>query len=211
MSIELKVVIVGSMATGKTSITQRFASGEFLETTQTTIGAAFINRQLIRNNYNISLQLWDTAGQERLRSILGLYYRKAHAVLLCYDVNEGCDDLPGWLNDIAQNCPPEILLTVAANKSDLLEQQYAGNLPAAQRVINDALQQAKEIVEYEGFEAEVFATSAKSGAGITEVFVHIVDRLLEKYQQELQTMNNNNNTNVVDIDNDQTQTKPGCC
>jgi Ras-related protein Rab-5C len=214
MSVELKIVLVGSSSVGKTTLTQRFATNEFLETTQTTIGAAFVSRQIVHRNFNINLQLWDTAGQERLRSILGLYYRKAHAVLLCYDLNEGPDDLPGWLQDIHNNCPQDILITIAATKSDIIEDQFKHNISEGQRVINDSIAQASEILQYEGFDdINVIPTSSRTGKGINEVFVDLIDKLLDKYQRDLESMNQQAVNTLIDISQSQQDNNGGngCC
>lgn len=38
------------------------------------------------DNYRIKIQLWDTAGQERFRSMAPMYYRKANAAFIVYDI-----------------------------------------------------------------------------------------------------------------------------
>lgn len=43
-------------------------------------------KSMLVDGERTSLQIWDTAGQERFRSIARSYFRKAHGVLLLYDV-----------------------------------------------------------------------------------------------------------------------------
>lgn len=43
-------------------------------------------KSMLVDGEKTSLQIWDTAGQERFRSIARSYFRKAHGVLLLYDV-----------------------------------------------------------------------------------------------------------------------------
>ena len=38
------------------------------------------------DNHRVKLQLWDTAGQERFRAMAPMYYRKANAAFLVYDI-----------------------------------------------------------------------------------------------------------------------------
>ena len=44
----------------------------------------FPNRNV--DNHRVKLQLWDTAGQERFRAMAPMYYRKANAAFLVYDI-----------------------------------------------------------------------------------------------------------------------------
>ncbi|KAI8504159.1 phagosome acidification [Branchiostoma belcheri] len=57
---DMKVVIMGDFAIGKTALLQRYISGAFQDTTS-TIGASFMLKQW--GPYNIAI--WDTAGNER--------------------------------------------------------------------------------------------------------------------------------------------------
>ena len=63
--IEVKVCIIGDTDVGKTSLSTRYCHGEFPENSTPTIGASFLQRRVILDNAEISLQIWDTAGQER--------------------------------------------------------------------------------------------------------------------------------------------------
>ena len=74
-----------------------------------TVGASLVNRNVTINNKTVKMQvlislcassntmslqlllmlkIWDTAGQERFRAMAPLYYRKANAAIILYDV---CD------------------------------------------------------------------------------------------------------------------------
>lgn len=61
---------------GKTSLSMRYCHGEFPENATPTIGASFLQRRVVVDGTEISLQIWDTAGQERFRSMapMVLYY-----------------------------------------------------------------------------------------------------------------------------------------
>ena len=39
------------------------------------------------NSEEIKLEIWDTAGQERFYAITPMYYRKAHAAIVVFDVS----------------------------------------------------------------------------------------------------------------------------
>jgi small GTP-binding protein len=74
LPIEVKVCIIGDTDVGKTSLSTRYCHGEFPENSTPTIGASFLQRRVMVDNTEISLQIWDTAGQERLISYLFMKY-----------------------------------------------------------------------------------------------------------------------------------------
>lgn len=45
-------------------------------------------RDVTHNNRKIKLQIWDTAGQERYRSLAHVYYSKAVAIIILYDITK---------------------------------------------------------------------------------------------------------------------------
>uniref|UniRef100_A0A8B9E488 Uncharacterized protein n=2 Tax=Anser TaxID=8842 RepID=A0A8B9E488_ANSCY len=67
-----------------------------------TLGVDFQIKQLLVDGEQTTLQIWDTAGQERYRSIAQSYFRKAHGVLLLYDISSQSSFLSirQWIEDI---------------------------------------------------------------------------------------------------------------
>uniref|UniRef100_A0A8V0X650 Uncharacterized protein n=1 Tax=Gallus gallus TaxID=9031 RepID=A0A8V0X650_CHICK len=59
-------------------------------------------KELLVDGEQTTLQIWDTAGQERYRSIARSYFRKAHGVLLLYDISSQSSFLSvrQWIEDI---------------------------------------------------------------------------------------------------------------
>ena len=69
----------------------------------------------------LKLQIWDTAGQEAFRSITKIFYRSADAVILSYSINQmkSFNNLSTWLNEVRDQCYPDVMLFMVGNKSDL--------------------------------------------------------------------------------------------
>ena len=84
--IEVKVCIIGDTDVGKTSLSTRYCHGEFPQNSTPTIGASFLQRRVMTDNIEVSVQIWDTAGQERFRSMAPMYYRGAKAAVIVFDV-----------------------------------------------------------------------------------------------------------------------------
>ena len=73
----LKVVVLGDMAVGKTSLMNRFVNNRFSHQYKSTLGADFLSKEVTVDDRTINLQIWDTAGQERFQSLGVAFYRGA--------------------------------------------------------------------------------------------------------------------------------------
>ncbi|PNS13752.1 GTP-binding protein ryh1 [Sphaceloma murrayae] len=132
MSLEAKVVVLGSQNVGKTSLVHRYVHSQFLPSNMTpsTVGASFLTARVHdpETDSTIRLQIWDTAGQERFRSISKLYYRGAHAAVLCYDITskKSFEEMGVWLRELkekgsAMNTSEDrTILHIVGTKSDIV-------------------------------------------------------------------------------------------
>ncbi|KAF2301292.1 hypothetical protein GH714_022459 [Hevea brasiliensis] len=80
--IQAKLVLLGDMGTGKTSLVLRFIKGQFFDNQEPTIGAAFFTQILSLAEATVKFDIWDTAGQERYHSLAPMYYRGAAAAII---------------------------------------------------------------------------------------------------------------------------------
>jgi Ras-related protein Rab-5C len=86
--IQVKLVLLGEAAVGKSSLVLRFVNNEFQENKEPTIGAAFLTQKCKVDDNIIKFEIWDTAGQERFHSLAPMYYRNAQAAIVAYDVTK---------------------------------------------------------------------------------------------------------------------------
>jgi len=120
---QLKVVIVGDGASGKTSIATRYAQSSFGKEYKQTLGVDFfLKRIVLPGDTHVALQVWDIGGQTLGGAMLNNYIYGAHAVLLVYDITnaQSFDNLEDWLAIIKKTCgqkPPALALV--GNKIDL--------------------------------------------------------------------------------------------
>ncbi|WAQ99609.1 VPS21-like protein [Mya arenaria] len=152
---KLKVVLIGDISVGKTSLALRFTSNTFRDGYQATIGATFISKTTVVDDDVICYQIWDTAGQERYKSLVPMYLRGAHIALVVYDVTdpESFANLGWWLECLKEH-GGVLRAAVVANKCDLVDE--VGDLSPVKLAQEHGLQ---------------FVTvSAKTGEHVEELF-----------------------------------------
>uniref|UniRef100_A0A8C2WW66 Ras-related protein Rab n=1 Tax=Cyclopterus lumpus TaxID=8103 RepID=A0A8C2WW66_CYCLU len=125
-----KVLVIGDLGVGKTSIIKRYVHQIFSQHYRATIGVDFALKVLQWNNDTvIRLQLWDIAGQERYGNMTRVYYREAVGALVVFDVTRAStfDAVLKWKDDLDSKVTlnhgrpvPAVLL---ANKCDQLAPQ----------------------------------------------------------------------------------------
>jgi small GTP-binding protein len=84
-SVGLKLVVLGSLSVGKTSVIQRYCSDVFPENQYPTTGAGFFSREVKIDGTLVNIELWDTAGEERFRSVTPKFMRGANGCVLVFD------------------------------------------------------------------------------------------------------------------------------
>ncbi|XP_048836876.1 ras-related protein Rab-38 [Brienomyrus brachyistius] len=81
-----KVLVIGDLGVGKTSIIKRYVQQSFSPNYRATIGVDFALKVLNWDTETIRLQLWDIAGQERFGNMTRVYYREATGAFIVFDV-----------------------------------------------------------------------------------------------------------------------------
>ncbi|RKP30934.1 ARF/SAR superfamily [Metschnikowia bicuspidata] len=114
---EMRILMVGLDAAGKTTILYKLKLGEIV-TTIPTIG---FNVETVEYK-NISFTVWDVGGQDKIRPLWRYYYQNTQGIIFVVDSNdrdrisEARDELQQMLNvdELKQ-----ALVLVFANKQDL--------------------------------------------------------------------------------------------
>jgi small GTP-binding protein len=161
----LKILTLGDASVGKTCIILRYAEDDFPKSTMPTIGIEYKTKQITIQNQQLRLQIWDTAGQERYHKILAsTFYRRANGIVLVYDLKnqESFNHVENWMKQIRQKADPGIEIVLVGNKLDLVEDKD--------------FTQGKELAG--SFGIPFFPVSAKSGAGVGEMFKTLTDMIV---------------------------------
>ena len=123
---QYKVILIGSIAVGKTALLRRYIKNEFNSDYQCTIKSEFQTKIVnINNQIQAKLTIWDTCGDEKFKAITRQYYRDAQGILLVYDVTNSSsfDNVQNWFNDIKDNAPSDTVVILVANKTDLIRER----------------------------------------------------------------------------------------
>ncbi|URD80967.1 Ras family [Musa troglodytarum] len=167
-NLTFKLVLLGDGRVGKTSLVLRYVNNVFSEKQEATVQAFYLKKHLVIEGVPVTLSIWDTAGQERFHALGPIYYRDADAALLVYDITDNDTFLRvrKWVKELQQMASKDIIMGIAANKSDLVRSKKYD------------IQEAESYAATIG--SKIFVTSAKSGTGVDEVFIDITTRLLQK-------------------------------
>lgn len=114
---EMRILMVGLDAAGKTTILYKLKLGEVV-TTIPTIG---FNVETVEYK-NISFTVWDVGGQDKIRPLWRHYYTHTHGLIFCVDSNdrERIEDAREELHRMLQEDElKDAILLVFANKQDL--------------------------------------------------------------------------------------------
>jgi len=168
-----KVIIVGDVFVGKTSILLRAVGTPFTETIP-TISEEAQTRIITRpGNKQIKLIFWDTVGQEKFKTISASYQRGSNACLIVYDITnrESFDSLTSWKTEINRYCAADIVVFLIGNKCDLSEESRTIPFTEGQKLA-------------ESWGCNFFETSAKTDKDIEEVVANLTDQLCVKFPAE---------------------------
>lgn len=160
-----KLVVLGTTGVGKTCLTMRFVKGLFDDEQLPTIGAAYMTKKLAVNSKQYIFEIWDTAGQERYEAITPLYYRSAEAAVIAFDLTSEASftKAKDWLKRLRRERPdPNMPIALAGNKNDEETKEVKQN-------------EIDEFVQENGL--QYFATSAKTGDNVENMFKWIAEKL----------------------------------
>ncbi|XP_022243808.1 ras-related protein Rab-32-like isoform X1 [Limulus polyphemus] len=182
-----KILVIGELGTGKTSIIKRYVHQFFSQHYRATIGVDFALKVLNWDtNTLIRLQLWDIAGQERFGNMTRVYYKEAVGAFIVFDVTRIAtfDAVMKWKYDLNNKVHlpdgSDVPCVLLANKCDMPKEGIV-NIPS----------QMEQFCQDNGF-IGWYLTSAKDNINIEDAVKCLVSNILSKQKTSVvESLNNN--------------------
>ena len=177
----IKIILLGSTCTGKTSIINRYYTNTFSDHLDRTYSANFIIKEITINDEKLIIHVWDTAGQEQFQAVNKIFIKRAKIVILVYDVTsqKSFDELFYWYHCVKTNLGDEIVIGLAGNKVDLINEENIKE--------EVTRKEAKELAEK--WDATFALLSAKCDKNGIDVFF---EKLIKKYVAKYKGLNMSN-------------------
>lgn len=154
-----KVVLIGSIGVGKTSLVRRFVHSRFEEEYLSTIGVKVDKMTITTADAEVELLIWDLAGEIFLNNLFEKYLSGASGVIGVYDVTRPStqDQLVETMGNLKLSKQYQNQIIIG-NKIDLIENEI-DNL------------ELKKTYTYD------YLTSAKTGKHVKDAFHHIANKI----------------------------------
>ena len=180
---ELKIILLGEVSTGKTSLINVYIKNVFNEKVEPTLNPSYLSKELKIEDKTYLLYLWDTAGQEQFRSMNKIFIKDSNIVIFIYDITrkKTFKELSFWI-EYVENCigKDSAIYGVLGNKLDLFDKEE--EIKELKEDYDFELVNSEEGKKFaESIGAEFLETSAKEKAPGFEKFIY---KLIDEYRSK---------------------------
>ena len=210
---DLKIIVIGTSGTGKTSFVNKWTKNIFSDTYKATIVSEFGFKIFEHEGKLYRIQLWDLAGQDKNAMITKIFAKDAHGCVVMSDATnlqtreetikwkKSVDEVSTFLDGGKLPC------LLVENKCDLLESEDTNGL--------DEFAKENEFIGS-------FRSSAKAGININESMEFLIKNIIKRMEDMTTQGNvvfNTNRASVVlnpNVHQEKSTTaakrkKDGCC
>ena len=85
---DLKIIVIGSSGTGKTSYVNKWTKNTFLEEYKATIVSEFGFKVFEHKGKLYRIQLWDIAGQDKNATVTKIFAKDSHGCIIVSDATK---------------------------------------------------------------------------------------------------------------------------
>ena len=193
---DIKIVVLGSSGTGKTSFCNLWINNTFSEEYKATVMSEFSFKMYNYKGNYYKVQVWDLAGQDKNIYTSKVFTKGAHGCLILYDTQDkkSFENTIKWKKTVDDNTtfidgtPLPIILV--QNKIDLVE---------AEALEGDE-EELKKFVDENKF-LTFTRTSFKNNQNVNEtmdfLLANIIDRLEDYHKKANIPIDNNKRTSIV--------------
>ena len=200
------IMTLGNSEVGKTSFILRFVENTFQPSYLSTVGIDYKDKIINIHDKEYKLIFYDTAGQEKYRSLAPNLIKKAHGIIIIYDIT----------NKASFDSIPEMMRIVNEEKGNDFPMILVGNKIDLEQAREIETEKGKLLAEENGI--EFFEVSSKEGINVQEAGLGIVNKILEKRKNDsiIDTYGSSRTSNLTykskysNVDNDITS-RHHCC
>ena len=172
---DLKVIVIGTSGTGKTSFVNKWTKNIFEESYKATVVSEFGFKVYEQDGCFYRIHIWDLVGQDQNATITKIFAKDAHGVVVMADATnrETLEDTKKWKNSVDEVASfldgGKLPCILVENKIDLISSEDR----------ND--HHLKTISEENGF-IGYFQTSAKENINIDQAMVFLIKEIIRRME-----------------------------
>lgn len=166
---DIKIIILGEIGVGKTSVINRFITNTFNEGVKASINIEFQEKSIdLDNETKVNLKIVDTAGEEKHAVLSNQYFKDCEGAIVMYDLTKTSSftKIKKWLDVLKDKAAEKIVKVLAGNKSDLTDQKVD---------LKDKLK---------SYNYDHYEISAKEGNNVDEIFHGLAKKIVEIRKKE---------------------------
>ena len=169
--IILKILILGDMSVGKTTLLLKYIDNYTPELYISTLGIDYKTKNIVYNNTNIILQIWDTAGQEKYQVVTKSFVKGSDGIIYMYDITQKQSfiNIKRWLED-TEDYSLRAKKIIVGNKIDMEERREV-----TEEMKNKLLNE---------IDIDLVEISAKKDRNVNEVFDKLVKIIIGDLTKE---------------------------
>jgi len=170
----IKILLLGDIGVGKSSLLHRYTDDTFVEVYLATIGVEFKIKRMQIGQTQFKIQVWDTAtGPQRFRTVSSSYYRGLHGICLVFDLcnHISFENISNWIREATVYGPNNVAKILVGAKCDLVEKRKVTREEAEELASNLSL--------------PYMECSSKTGESVETCFVKLVHQALFSSQEGL--------------------------
>ena len=193
---DIKIVVLGSSGTGKTSFCNLWINNTFSEEYKATVMSEFSFKMYNYKGNYYKVQVWDLAGQDKNIYTSKVFTKGAHGCLILYDTQDkkSFENTIKWKKTVDDNTTfidgTPLPIVLVQNKIDLVE---------AEALEGDE-EELKKFVDENKF-LTFTRTSCKNNQNVNEtmdfLLANIIDRLEDYHKKANRPIDNDKRTSIV--------------
>ncbi|EGC33004.1 hypothetical protein DICPUDRAFT_37398 [Dictyostelium purpureum] len=169
----VKIILVGDLGVGKTSLTLRYTEDRFdSENSFILLDQDFKIKEFLFDRNVLRVYIWDTFGQEKFKTIGVSFYRGVNGTVLVFDITnrasfERC--ITFWFNEAKRYTRVNSEMVLIGTKLDLVEHKIA------ERAVS--YEEAKSFADEMGI--QYLETSSKYNLNVTQLYADLINGIVE--------------------------------